>query len=254
TLADIAWEKAGIVKETSHLVLGETDAALAPIFGEAGAATTWERGTDFACADNRPAHGGRVMDLRTPKSSFEEVFLPVHGAHQGENAAVAAAAAEAFFGAPLCADVVAEAFHAVRLPGRMEVVSRSPLVILDGAHNPAGGRAAAATLAGEFAAARSRVLVLGLLRGRDPEEMLQALGGAHARAVVACPPPSPRALPADEVADAARTMGLHAVTADSVDEAVERGLAMAGSDDLVLVTGSLYLVGAARSVLVPASP
>ncbi len=252
TLADIAWEKAGIVKETSHLVLGETDASLAPVFRRAGAAATWERGTDFACEDNRPAHGGRLIDLWTPKSSFPEVFLPVHGAHQGENAAVALAAAEAFFDAPLSAGVVEEAFRSVRLPGRMEVVSRSPLVILDGAHNPAGAKAAASTLAGEFAAARSRVVVLGLLRGRDPEEMLQALGGAHTRAVVACPPPSPRALPADEVTGAVRAMGLHAVTAGNVKEAVERGLAMAGSDDLVLVTGSLYLVGAARSVLVPA--
>lgn len=250
TLADIAWEKAGIVKPTSRLVLGEDDATLAPIFRYADAAEVWERGDDFACEDNRPAHGGRLVDLRTPGSSYEEVYVPLHGAHQGENAAVALAAAEAFFEAPLEASVVEQAFGGVRVPGRMEVVSRQPLVVLDGAHNPAGAEAAAATLASEFAATRSRVLVMGLLAGRDPEEMLRALG-PYTRTVVACPPPSPRALPARAVAKAAEELGLHATTCESVEAAVERALSMAGPEDLVLVTGSLYVVGAARSVLVP---
>ena len=250
TLADIAWEKAGIVKATSRLVLGENDATLAPIFRHAGATATWERGVDFECEENQPAHGGRLVDLRTPASSYEEIYLPLHGSHQGENAAVALAAAETFFGAPLSPDVVEEGFGEVRVPGRMEVVSRHPLVLLDGAHNPAGAEAAAITLASEFPATQGRVIVIGLLRGRDAGEMLRTLAGPHTRAVVACAPPSPRALPAAELAAAARAIGLPAETAGSVEEAVERGIAMAQSDDLVFVTGSLYVVGAARDRLV----
>lgn len=250
TLSDIAWEKAGIVKPTSRLVLGETDATLAPLFRHAGAAATLERGIDFGCEDNQPAHGGRLVDLRTRASSYEEVYVPLHGSHQGDNAAIALAAAETFFEAPLAPEVVEEALAEVRVPGRMEVVSRHPLVILDGAHNPAGAEAAATTLASEFSATRGRVIVIGLLRGRDAGEMLRILGGPHTRAVVACSPPSPRALPAAEVAGAAQGMGLHAVTADSVAAAVERGMALSGSEDLVFVTGSLYVVGAARDRLV----
>ena len=250
TLADIAWEKAGIIKATSRLVLGEDDPELAGVFRGAAAGEVWERGADFGCEDNQPAHGGRLLDLRTPTASYDGVYLPLHGAHQGDNAAVALAAAEAFFEGPLSPGVVEQAFSGVRAPGRMEVVARRPLVILDGAHNPAGARAAAATLASEFAAAGSRVLVVGLLQGRDPAEMLAALGADHARVVVACPPPSPRALPAAAVSDAARAMGLEAMTATSVEEALERALALAREDDLVLVSGSLYVVGAARSVLV----
>src|SRR5437763_2120412 len=106
TLADIAGEKAGIVKPGSTLVLGETDPALVEIFRAAGAAEVWERERDFACERNRLAHGGRLLDLRTPGAFYEDVYLPVHGAHQGDNAAVALAAAEAFFGAPLASDVV----------------------------------------------------------------------------------------------------------------------------------------------------
>ncbi len=250
TLADIAWEKAGIVKAASRLVLGEDDATLAPVFRHAGAAAVWERGVDFGCEANEPAHGGRLVELRTPGSSYPEVYLPLHGSHQGDNAAVALTAVETFFEAPLSAEVVHEAFGGVRVPGRMEVVSRRPLVILDGAHNPAGAEAAATTLASEFPASRDRVIVIGLLRGRDPGEMLGAVAGPHTRAVVACPPPSPRALPAADVADAARALGLQAVTADTVDDAVERAMGLARVDDLVFVTGSLYVVGAARDRLV----
>lgn len=250
TLADIAREKAGIVKPTSTLVLGEDDPSLAPIFREAGPAEVWERGPDFVCEANRPAHRGRLLDLRTPGAYYRDLYLPVHGAHQGENAAVALTAAEAFFGGPLSDDVAHEAFARVRIPGRMEVVSRRPLIILDGAHNPAGATAAALTLVEDFGAARTRLVVMGMLRGRDAEEMLAALGPEHTGMVIACPPPSPRAVPPDEVAGAARRMGITAVTAETVSEAVRTAAAMAGPDDVVLVTGSLYVVGAARGELV----
>ena len=250
TLADIAWEKAGIVKKSSTLVLGEDDAELAAVFRRAGAAEVCERGPDFACERSRTAHGGRLVDLRTPRASYPDVYLPVHGAHQGDNAAVALTAAEAFFGEALSAEVVDEALARVRIPGRMEVVSRRPLVILDGAHNPAGARAAGATLAEDFAAVRDRVVVMGMLRGRDPAEMIRALGLGPTTTLIACPPPSPRAVPAGQVAAAARAMGIDAVTAGTVPEAVDLAMTMAGADDLVLVTGSLYVVGAARGRLV----
>ena len=253
TLADIAWEKAGIVKPHSTVVLGEDDPSLVAVFRDAGGAEVWERGPDFACERNRPAHGGRLLDLRTPGSCYRDLYLPVHGAHQGENAAVALTAAESFFGGPLSEDVAQEALARVRIPGRMEVVSRRPLTILDGAHNPAGAQAAAVTLAEDFGAVRSRIVVMGMLRGRDPEEMLAALGPEHTGTVIACPPPSPRAVPGPEVAEAARRMGIGAVTTDTVKEAVGVAMSMAGPDDVVLVTGSLYVVGAARGELVSGS-
>ena len=251
TLAHIATEKAGIVKAGSTLVLGEDDAELAPIFRDVASGEVWERGEAFGCEHNRVAHGGRLLDLRTRGASFTDVYLPVHGAHQGENAAVALAAAEAFFGGPLSAEVVEEAFGRVRIPGRMEVVSRRPLTILDGAHNPAGARAAAATLDEEFGIAGQRLLVFGMLRGRDPEEMLEAIGLEGTRAVIACAPPSPRAVPAAQVAAAARSLGLEAVAAESVRAALDQAMAGARDQDLVLVTGSLYVVGAARAALAP---
>src|SRR5438067_2342826 len=249
TLVDIATEKAGIVKPGSTLVLGETDAVLAEIFRAAGAAEVWERDRDFACEDNYLAHGGRLVDLRTPGATYAGVFLPLHGAHQGDNAAIALAAAEAFFGAPLDADVVEEAFAGVSVPGRLEVLTRQPLVVLDGAHNPAGAAAAADAIAEAFGGAAGKVLVVGLLQGKDPVEMLEALEAGSARMLVACPAPSPRSLAPADVAAAGRALGLETETAGSVPEALARALAVAAPDDLVLVSGSLYVVGAARAAL-----
>jgi dihydrofolate synthase/folylpolyglutamate synthase len=249
TREDIAVEKAGIVKPGSTLVLGETDPAIAAIFEQAGAATTWKRDVDFGCSTNAVAHGGRLLDVRTPGARYSDVYLALHGAHQGDNAAIALAAAEAFFAEPLTEDVVAEAFATVRSPGRMEIVSRRPLVVLDGAHNPAGAQAAAATLDEEFATDGGRVLVFGCFTGKDPEEMLRALGAANAKLVVAVAPPWPRAVPAEEIAAAATALGVPTVATETVADALRVALDAAGEDDLVLVTGSLYLVGAARAAL-----
>ena len=249
TLSDIAREKAGIVKPGSTLVLGETDPELAPIFTGGRAERVWERNRHFGCEASRLALGGRAVDLFTPEARYPDVFVPAHGAFQGENAALAVAATEAFFGAAASPEVVEAGFAAVHLPGRLEVVRHSPLCILDGAHNPAGARAAAAAIDEAFGHLGSRVLVVGMVSGRDPAEMLRSMRADKARCVIACPPPSPRALPAAEVAAGARALGATAQAVGSVPEAVDVALAEASADDLVLVTGSLYVVGAARSWL-----
>ena len=247
--AAIAEEKAGIVKPGATLVLGEADPALAPIFDRAGAGAIWRRGEDFDCDANRIALGGRLVDLRTPGATVEEVFLPLHGAHKGDNAAVALAAVEAFFGRPVPPDLVSAALAQVRVPGRFEVVRRDPTVVLDCAHNVDGAAAAARTLVEEFTLNGTVILVTGLLEGRDPAEMLTALGADEAGLLVACTPRSPRAIPAPRIAAEADRLGIVAEAVPDVLDAVMRALAVAGPDDLVLITGSFYVVGAARTAL-----
>jgi dihydrofolate synthase/folylpolyglutamate synthase len=197
--------------------------------------------------DNRVAVGGRLVSLRTPGGSYDDVFLPLHGEHQGDNAAVALAAAEAFFHRPLDDALVRAAFASVENPGRFEVLGHEPLLILDGAHNPDGARAAATTLAEDFAVAGHLRLVVGTLSGRDPEELLQVLGAAQAAEVVCCTPDSPRAVPAAELAEVARRLGASARVVPDVGDALAAALEHAGDEDAVLVTGSLYTVGAARA-------
>jgi dihydrofolate synthase/folylpolyglutamate synthase len=120
--------------------------------------------------------------------------------------------------------------------------------VLDGAHNAAGARAVGAALADDFFGRRV-ILVMGCLRGRDPTELLEGLGTDLIATVLACTPPSPRAQSAEVVAAAAASLGLVAHDCGGVTEAVERALQLAGEDDLVLITGSLYVVGAARTLL-----
>src|SRR5690606_24258787 len=137
-LADIAREKAGIIKAGSAAVIGETDPDLVQIFRDEGGATTLVRGDDFETADNSLAVGGRSLDLRTPTTIYPDIFLPLHGVHQGENASIALVAVETFFAAPLEIDLVHEGFANVEMPGRFEVLGVQPLAIIDGAHNPPG--------------------------------------------------------------------------------------------------------------------
>ncbi len=252
TRAQVAAEKAGIVTPGSTLVLGETDPELEHFFTDRGAAEVLRRDVDFGVRDNVLAIGGRLLELYTPMASYADVLVPLHGAHQADNAAIALTAAEAFLGAPLDPEVVAGAFALVRSPGRLELVRRRPLVILDGAHNVAGAEALRAALVEEFASG-PRTLLVGIMREKEPHEMLTALGIDDAARLVCCPPPSGRALDPSVLGDAAIELGFpeeEIEIAESVSEAVTLALLSTPEEGQVVVTGSLYVVGAARSLLV----
>jgi dihydrofolate synthase / folylpolyglutamate synthase len=251
TVSDVAREKAGIIKPGSTLVLSETDPDLVTIFESEGPERLLLRDRDFELMSNDLAVGGRLISLRTPAAEYYDLFLALHGRHQAFNFLDAVVAAEEFFGAPIEADLLAEAAATVTSPGRLEVVGRRPLIVLDGAKNIPGAEAMAAAIDEEFGGFRSRIMVVGMLRGKDPGEMLQALGAPKARYVVTCPPPSPRAQPADVVAKAALLLGVAAEPAASVADALDRARELAGDDDVILVTGSLYVVGAARAAIGP---
>jgi dihydrofolate synthase / folylpolyglutamate synthase len=253
TRESIAAEKSGIVKPGSVLVLGETDSDLTGYFVERGSDVIIRRDRDFGVRSNVAAIGGRVLELYTPGATYPDVFLPLHGAHQADNAAIALAAVEAFTNAVVPPDVVAAAFAQVSSPGRLEVVGRRPLVLLDGAHNVAGAQALRTALNEEFATDGARTIVVGLLREKEPHEMLAALGVDDASLIVCCRPPSPRALDPALVAKAAEDLGVQPgaiEVVDTVSEAIATALLATPEDGQLVVTGSLYTVGAARTALV----
>jgi dihydrofolate synthase / folylpolyglutamate synthase len=249
TRRHIAQEKAGIVKPGSTLVLGETDPDLAAVFAAQPSVTTLRRDIDYDVLSNSLALGGRVLDLKTPMATYQDVFLPLNGHHQGDNAVTAITAVEAFFDAPLDADIVVSALGRVAMPGRFEVLGHQPLVIVDGAHNPAGAQVCASVMADDFEPAGDRIYVVGFLGGKNPTEMLEALDAHRARLVVCTTPDSPRALAATETAEAARSFGVEVAVHDTVAAACDRALDEAGSDDAILIAGSLYVAGAARTHL-----
>ncbi|MGH9103118.1 MAG: bifunctional folylpolyglutamate synthase/dihydrofolate synthase, partial [Acidimicrobiales bacterium] len=136
TLADIAWEKAGIAKPGGVLVQGETSASLEGVFAraatEAGVRARVLRGRDFGDEPGRPDGDGRLVRLWTPAARYEELWLGLRGAHQAANAAAALAAVEAFRGVALPQAAVAAALAGVSSPGRLERVGERPCVLLDG--------------------------------------------------------------------------------------------------------------------------
>jgi dihydrofolate synthase / folylpolyglutamate synthase len=251
TLEGIAADKAGIIEPGSRVVVGEMPPELVEIVvrraEEVGAASVWLAGEDFGCESNRVAVGGRLVTLWTPGGRYEDVLVPLHGAHQGRNASVALAAVEAFFGDPLAPDVAEEGLTAVRVPGRLEVLGRRPLLLVDGAHNAAGMGALADALREEFAVDGATVVVVGMLSGRDPSAMLAPLASVGVRAIVACRPDSPRAMPVAAVSEAGRALGLAVYEEPEVREALRVARGMVDADGLVVVAGSLYVVGAARA-------
>ena len=255
TITEVAAEKAGIIKDGAIAVSAEQPpdaAAVIAATAERRGAQLMVEGRDFAVQDRVRAVGGQQLTLRGVTGTVEEVFLPLHGAHQARNAACALAAVEGFLGfaGGLDADVLREGFSSVRSPGRLEPVrpdQEGPMFLLDGAHNPDGARALAQAVEGEFRF-RRRVLVLGVLGDKDVEAICTALAPV-APHVVVTEPPSPRAAPADRVATAMRDEGASVEVAQDVPEALELAGGHLGPSDGVVVTGSLYTVGAARDAL-----
>ena len=250
TRANIASEKAGIIKSSSIAVIGEQDEQIVQIFVDeakrVGARDLWRRGRDFECTNNSVAVGGRVLDIRTPGANYEGLFLGLHGAHQGANASLALCAVEAFFGAAIHEDVVAEAFAKIKVPGRLEVVAHSPLVVLDGAHNEAGATVLGQAMREDFASVERIIVVIGCLRGRDARALLVAMGDPRVVEIVCCEPVSPRAQRASAIAETLSDLGPKVRVVPDVEEALLVARSKAGEQDGVLVMGSLYVVGAAR--------
>jgi dihydrofolate synthase/folylpolyglutamate synthase len=206
------------------------------------------------------AVGGQVLTLRGLAGEYDDVFLPLHGAHQAHNAAVALAAVEAFLGGAtgergrLDVDIIRSGLASATSPGRLEVIRSSPTVVLDAAHNPAGARATAAALEESFGFTRL-VGVLGAMADKDVRGVLEAFEPVLAEVVVT-EAASDRAMPADELAAiAVEVFGPDRVEvtprlADAIDSAValaEEDGDLAGAG--VLVTGSIVTVGEARGLL-----
>ena len=249
-LEDIAFEKVGISKPGSVLVVGDTNEELREIWNAAESAAVLLRGNDFEISENELAVGGRMIDVRTERAVYKELPLPLHGQHQGENASIALTAVEEFFGNVLDIDVVREGFAAVKMPGRFEVLGRGPLVVIDGAHNPAGADVCAQVFFDDFSPEGKRILVVGALKGRDPQMLLSALRADEFDVVICCTAPSPRGLVAADLGSAAKQMGCEqVVVCETVEAACDKALNIAREEDAVLVAGSLYVVGSARTFL-----
>jgi dihydrofolate synthase/folylpolyglutamate synthase len=220
TLADIAGEKLAVVRDHSTLVIGELPPEVLALAEETASA----RHADLVAAQPFPT------------------ALRAAGGFQHVNFGLAAAAAEAFVGRPLDSTAVKRAAAETVVPGRLEVVGRAPLTLFDGAHNPSGAGALAASLPDVFGARRPRVGVIGVLEDKDAAGMLETLL-PHFDTLVFTRPINPRSLsPATLVTLAEKLGGPTAETVPEPRAALARARELAGRDGAVLATGSIYLI------------
>jgi dihydrofolate synthase / folylpolyglutamate synthase len=263
TTEDIAYEKAGIIKPGGYLVSAAQPLDAAQVLLEkakdVGVPFRFE-GVEFGVESRTVAVGGQMVSIQGIAGRYPDLLVPLHGAHQAQNAAVAVAALEAFFGGEkeLDFEVLQEGFAEVTSPGRLEVVRTAPTIVVDAAHNPDGIKASAAALQEAFTFTRL-VPVVGVLKEKDAEEILRQLKeslGGMAEEYCFTQSNSPRAVPAAELAELAVELGFgedNVHIAEKLDDALEWAVERAeANDDLsggVLVTGSITLVAEARILL-----
>ncbi|KHK98268.1 dihydrofolate synthase [Microbacterium mangrovi] len=255
TIAEIAGVKAGIIKDGAAVVSSRQDAAAEQVLRAAaaarGASIAFE-GEGFALAEQRLAVGGQQLRVRGLAGSYDDVYLPLYGAHQGFNAALAIAAVEALIGGasqPITGDVLAEGLGQVLSPGRLQLLGTEPTVLVDAAHNPHGARALVTALRESFDFDEWGV-VLGVLADKDAAGILRELAPVAAH-VFATAPDSERANDADRIADLAEAAELpvtvHRDLADAADAA--RAWAAQGQEAphrrAVIIAGSVVLAGEA---------
>ena len=247
TVQEVASEKAGIIKEGSVVVIQKPSPAviegIEPRVVEMQARLC-VAGQEYRIPGRVQAVGGEQFAVGTPNAEYRDLFVPLHGWHQVENAAAAIVAAEALLDRELDVDALRTALAGATSPGRMEIVGHRPLVVLDGAHNPDAARRLAQAM-GESFVWRRLHLVLGVLREKDIDGILDALA-SRADLAYACANTSPRSRDAEDTASACRRAGLPVTVHGTVREALDAATAAADDQDMILVTGSLYTVADAR--------
>lgn len=251
TVREIATVKAGIIKPGAAVVSAvQRPDARAVIDGATRAAggTLAVEGEAFSLEAQRLAVGGQQLSVRGRAAMYDELYLPLYGAHQGHNAALAIAAVESLIGdgtQPIASEVLTEGLAQVTSPGRLQLLGVAPTVLVDAAHNPHGARSLVAALSESFDFDEWGV-VLGILGDKDAAGIVTTLAPAAAR-VFATAPDSDRAADPDAIADIVEATGVpvtvHPALADAADAARE----WAASSDrrAVVIAGSVVLAGEA---------
>jgi dihydrofolate synthase/folylpolyglutamate synthase len=247
TVEEVAKEKAGIIKPGATVVIEDPSPEVLPVIearaDELGCPTV-AHGRDYWIDERASAVGGQQMTVRTKSTEYTDLFVPLFGAHQAENTAAAIVACEAFLGSNLNEASLREALSGATSPGRLEVVSRHPLVVLDGAHNPSAASALTAALPEAFVWKRLH-LVVGVLETKDVAGILAPLA-TRTSVAYACANSNPKSLDPERLAAACDAVGMTADVFPEVADALDAAEANAEEDDLILVTGSLYTVADAR--------
>lgn len=247
TEEEITAEKLAVAPDGSdRLIVGRLSERAAPAVTRelrARRLTAWRVGDEIDV--HRRSRG---VDVLTPTGAYGALPLQLHGDFQLDNVAVAVAAAERRIGQRLRIGTLRRAIGRVRMPGRMEVVSRRPVTVLDGAHNPAGMEAMAASLR-QIVGRRTTVAVVSVLGDKDAAAMVGPLADV-CTTMVATRSTHPRAASPDVLVHLATLAGMVAEVVEDPLDAIGRARSLAGPGGAVLICGSLYLLADIREGVV----
>lgn len=245
TLGAIAGEKAGILKPNAPVVVSRQEPealeAISRIAAQVGAPMLLE-GLDFA-VESLPTG----LSYRGPRWNLDGLSLSLRGPHQRQNAAVALAALEQLdaWGISVSTEAAVKGLASARWPGRLEEVSSQPAVVLDGAHNPGGVAVLLASLDSLYPGRRIHA-VFGVVADKDRAPMMRGLFPRCA-SVHLTPLDTPRSLTPERYLEEARALCADVRAYAGLDDALAGAKALAMEGDVILCTGSLFLVGAARA-------
>ena len=248
TVAAIAAEKVAILDEGGTLVTGPLTDDARGVVAERVESTSsrWMRyGSEFSVLDAIVGVGGWQCSIEGVFDQYPDLFLPLHGRHQVDHLSTAIATCEMFLGRALDRDAVAVAAASMTSPGRLEVVARRPIVILDGAHNPQGFAGLGATLDEEFPALGWH-LVIGVRGNRSIPDLVSHLRGQVASVVATAADDPASHDPAELASAVAAVLDIPTSVVPDPLEALAAARDAAGPEGGVVVTGSLYVVGEVR--------
>ena len=248
TITEIAQTKAGIIKPGS-IVLSSTQTPEALKVLNERALNVGESfasyGSDFLAFNVSKEKSGQRFSVKTLAGEYHDLFIPLHGEYQVENAALAICAAEAFVGGGsqrISEDVLRVALADFSSPGRLQIVSREPLTILDAAHNPDGARSLARALRDSFELPRT-VAILSILEEKDAHGFFEELRQAPIDHIVVTKSTSPRAMDISNLTNLAREYFNSVTNAPNVFFALEEAKKIVAKDGAIVITGSITLVG-----------
>ena len=258
TIAEIAETKAGIFESGKPVVMAHQEMEAAQVLMRKAAemeAIPLREVLDFGIEKRSLAVGGQLLTIQGIGGTYEEIFLPLHGRHQGSNAAVALITLEAFLGGgsnALDSDVIREGFANASSPGRLEIMRRNPTVMIDAAHNAHGAIALSQALAEEFTFDRV-IAVVAILGDKDVVKFLNELSKV-ADEIIVTRNSSPRAMPIEDLKRIAVDIFEEGAVsaAPSIAAAIQEAVEKASQPNVsigVLVTGSVVTAGAARALL-----
>ena len=247
TLEEIAFNKAGIIKENGHAVIYRGSPSVEKVFED----TCREKNTKLKKAnfDGLVLKSHDLFEQVFDCGDYKDIHLPLLGDHQLHNAAVVLAVAETLqeIGWNITKENIYDGIRDVSWPGRFDVVSRDPLFIIDGGHNPQCLEALVKNIQ-DYLADRRVIALTGVLADKDYGDMYKPVM-PYIEQFVCVTPPNPRRLMATELAEHLQNAGATATACDTVAQGVQKAIELAGNDGVVLCFGSLYTIGDIRNAL-----